>query len=68
MKFDFASYRRDEDLREMTLIPEEVDPKKESEETQRRLRDEAVKRGEETTAFVEKEIEQIDKCTYRILI
>lgn len=62
VKFDFASYRRDEDLREMTLIPEEVDPKKESEEEQRRLREEAIKRGEETTAFIEKEIEQIDKC------
>ncbi|XP_060581205.1 outer dynein arm-docking complex subunit 4-like [Ruditapes philippinarum] len=61
VKFDFASYRRDEELREMTMIAEEIDQKKDSEEERRRNRDEAVKRGEETTAFIEKEIVQIDK-------
>jgi hypothetical protein len=46
----------------MTMIAEEIDQKKDSEEERRRNRDEAIKRGEETTAFIEKEIVQIDKC------
>ncbi|XP_045209893.2 outer dynein arm-docking complex subunit 4-like isoform X2 [Mercenaria mercenaria] len=61
VKFDFASYRRDEDLREMTMIAEEIDQKKDSDEERRKHRDEAMKRGEETTAYIEKEIIQIDK-------
>lgn len=65
VKFDFATYRRDEDLREMTMISEEVDTKNDSEEEHQRLREEAVKRGEETTAFVEKEIQKIDQYYYK---
>ncbi|KAH3877938.1 outer dynein arm-docking complex subunit 4-like isoform X2 [Dreissena polymorpha] len=60
IKFDFSSYRRDEDLREMTLIPEEGETKKESESERERVRVDALKRGQEVTAFVEKEITVID--------
>ncbi|KAL4228854.1 hypothetical protein ACF0H5_011894 [Mactra antiquata] len=61
VKFDFASYRRDEDLREMTLIPEEVDTKKVSDTERERVRFESIKRGKEIMAFVEREITEIDK-------
>ena len=44
------------------MIAEEIDQKKDSEEERRKNRDDAIKRGEETTAYIEKEIVQIDKC------
>lgn len=63
IKFDFSTYRRDEDLlREMTLIPEEVDTNRETETERERNENEAKKRGEEVAAFVQKEINAIDQC------
>ncbi|XP_052805765.1 outer dynein arm-docking complex subunit 4-like isoform X2 [Mya arenaria] len=60
IKFDFASLRKEELIREMTMIAEEGDPKKESESNEQRARNEDLKRGEEVMAFVEKELENID--------
>lgn len=65
INFDFASYRRDDDLvREMTLIPEEMETKKESDMERERTQNEAKKRGEEVVAFVEKEMISIDQCKF----
>ena len=61
VNFDFATYQRDDDLREMTLIPEEpIDKIQESEEEMKRRREEAQKRGQEVVIFVQKEVTEID--------
>ena len=61
VQFDFKTYQKDEDLREMTEIPEEDFNETEEKERERRKK-EASKRGEEVMAFLEKEAEAIEKC------
>lgn len=46
----------------MTLIPEEVESKKETDTERERTKTETKKRGEEVAAFVQKEITTIDQC------
>ena len=57
------SYQRDEDVREMTEIPEEeqepTHPNHEEEDE--RTKEEALKRGEETVQYLANEIEEINK-------
>ncbi|KAK3577965.1 hypothetical protein CHS0354_020804 [Potamilus streckersoni] len=64
IKFQFKSYKRNEDLKEMTEIleEEEGENKLETAEEIRRRREEALRRGEEGVTFIEKEIEAIDSA------
>ena len=61
VKFYFKTFQRDEDVREMTEIPEEDANEKEEKEMETRKVN-AHKRGEELMAFLENETETIDKC------
>ena len=63
INFEFTSYERDDDLREMTEIPEEpLERKPETAEEAKRRREEAMKRGQEVITFIQKEMVEIDKC------
>jgi len=51
----------------MTLIPEEVESRRETDTEREKVQNEAKQRGQEVTAFVQKELTAIDQCRWKLI-